>query len=74
MVLGAFSEEVPGSRKLQGCRIVLNDAWKNGIAGSIRVGTGELGAVEGLIVLTCDMPFVTAPHRILQAIRVHRHS
>jgi CTP:molybdopterin cytidylyltransferase MocA len=85
VVLGAFSE-VRGSRKLQGCRVAVNDAWKDGVAGSIRAGIGELGAIEGVIVLTCDMPFVTAPHlsvlaardaerhRIMQAIGVYRHS
>jgi len=86
VVLGAFSEEVRGSRKLQRCRVVVNDAWMDGIAGSIRAGIGELGAIEGVIVLTCDMPFVTAPHlsalaardaerhRTMQAIGVYRHS
>jgi len=69
VVLGAFAEEIRGTCKLKGCRPVVNHAWKDGIAASIRLGISELKAVRGAIMMTCDMPFVTAAHLIEFATR-----
>lgn len=62
VVLGAFAEEIRGTCRLTGCKLVVNYAWEDGIAASIRVGISELKAVRGAIMMTCDMPFVTAAH------------
>jgi molybdenum cofactor cytidylyltransferase len=45
---------------------VINDQWKEGMASSIRLGVRTLGVVAkaaaGVVLMTCDMPWVTASH------------
>lgn len=62
VVLGAFAEQVRHGCKLQGCSVLQNPEWEDGLMSSIRYGISSLGRVAGAIVMTCDMPFVTSEH------------
>jgi CTP:molybdopterin cytidylyltransferase MocA len=45
---------------------VINDRWEEGMASSIRLGVRALGIAakdaEGVVLMTCDQPAVTAEH------------
>jgi CTP:molybdopterin cytidylyltransferase MocA len=45
---------------------VINDKWEEGMASSIRLGVRALGFAardaEGVLLMTCDQPAVTAKH------------
>jgi molybdenum cofactor cytidylyltransferase len=41
-------------------RVVENEKWEEGVASSIRAGLAAVGEVEGVIMMLCDQPFVTA--------------
>ena len=45
---------------------VINNEWREGMASSIRLGVRTLGVVaknaEGVLLMTCDQPAVTAEH------------
>ena len=47
-------------------RLLLNDDWEEGLASSIRAGVkavqAEAPTAEGLLLMTCDQPRVTAEH------------
>jgi CTP:molybdopterin cytidylyltransferase MocA len=42
--------------------VVVNESWIEGMGGSIRAGIAALRDVDACVVLTCDMPAVTAAH------------
>ena len=42
--------------------VVVNDAWSEGMASSIRCGVGKLQEADGVVLMTCDQPAVTAAH------------
>jgi molybdenum cofactor cytidylyltransferase len=75
VVLGAESELV--SRGVpEDAVVVMNDQWMEGMGASIRDGVGACnGVAEGILVMTCDQPSVTADHlRLLMADREIRAS
>ena len=44
---------------------VINESWDEGMASSIRAGVRALGCredAEGVLLMTCDQPAVTAKH------------
>jgi CTP:molybdopterin cytidylyltransferase MocA len=65
-VLGANFELICASVALNGAVTVVNEKWETGIAGSIHAGLGALNAlapeVEGVLILSCDQPRLTAEH------------
>lgn len=66
VVLGA-NRELIAAAVLSGHAVaVVNDAWRDGISTSIRTGLRavEQGAAmaDGVLLLTCDQPFLTAGH------------
>jgi molybdenum cofactor cytidylyltransferase len=62
VVLGASAESIRGACEFGDAVIVINDEWAEGMGRSIRLGVEALGDVDACIVMTCDMPTVTAAH------------
>jgi molybdenum cofactor cytidylyltransferase len=66
VVLGAEYGQVLGSSVLGDVVTVINDEWEKGMASSIRLGVRSLGFAakdaEGVLLMTCDQPAVTAKH------------
>jgi molybdenum cofactor cytidylyltransferase len=66
VVVGASFPEVLAYSKLGDVVPVINDKWQNGMASSIVRGVRTLGIVandtDGVVLMTCDQPAVTAEH------------
>jgi molybdenum cofactor cytidylyltransferase len=64
VVLGASAEVVRMTCELGTASVVVNKSWADGMGGSIAVGIEALQSrdVQGCVVMTCDMPSVTAAH------------
>src|SRR5580704_5009454 len=66
VVLGAEHARVLGNSQLGDAMPVINDEWDEGMASSIRLGVRAIGSVskdaEGVLLMTCDQPAVTAEH------------
>lgn len=64
VVLGAEAEMVGSALKEANVKVVMNTDWKEGMASSIRCGVKDLSEIspgaEGVILMVCDQPFVTA--------------
>jgi len=68
VVLGASAASIQVAPRLGNAIIVVNDDWAEGMGSSVRSGVGTLRDVDACLVLTCDMPAVTASHlRLLMA-------
>lgn len=59
VVLGAHAEAVRAAVDLDGVNVVVCENWEEGIAASLRAGVAAAGAVDTVVVLLGDMPFVT---------------
>jgi CTP:molybdopterin cytidylyltransferase MocA len=66
VVLGAHRDLLENSIIFGAAKIVVNDDWQEGLASSIRAGVkavqAEAPSAEGLLLMTCDQPRVTADH------------
>jgi len=66
VVLGADAAKIQAQCKLNDAVVAINDEWSEGMASSIRIGVRMLGAVakdaDGVLLMTCDQPAVTAEH------------
>ena len=62
VVLGAEAQRIERKCRLDGALVVLNPGWEEGMGSSIRVGIGALADVQGVVLMTCDQPVVTAEH------------
>jgi CTP:molybdopterin cytidylyltransferase MocA len=66
VVVGASSHEVLAYSQLGDALPVVNDEWQEGMASSIVRGLRTLGIVaedaDGVVLMTCDQPAVTAEH------------
>jgi molybdenum cofactor cytidylyltransferase len=62
VVLGASAAEVQARCELGDAVVVVNEDWVVGMGSSVRAGVGALRDVDGCVVMTCDMPAVTAMH------------
>jgi CTP:molybdopterin cytidylyltransferase MocA len=73
VVLGASHVEILAHSRLVDVVPVINEEWKEGIASSIRLGVRTLGFIakdaEGVVLLTCDQPAMTARHLNLLMLR-----
>jgi len=73
VVLGAEHSQV-GNSLLSDAVPVINDEWDEGMASSIRLGVRSLRLVakdaEGVVLMTCDQPAVTAEHLRLLMSRI----
>ena len=72
VVLGAHREFIQTSIDFGSANIVENHDWQEGLASSIRAGVRAVQAdapdAEGILLMTCDQPRVTAEHlqRLIQ--------
>ncbi len=48
--------------RVDGFRVLINEGAGEGMASSIRVGVGSVLGAEGVVVMACDQPAVTAAH------------
>jgi molybdenum cofactor cytidylyltransferase len=66
VVLGAAHGEILAHGALGDAVPVINHEWQEGMASSIRLGMQTLGSIakdaEGVLLMTCDQPAVTAAH------------
>ena len=62
VVLGASAAEIRAACAFGNAIVVVNERWVEGMGASIRVGVEALQDVDGCVVMTCDMPAVTAAH------------
>lgn len=68
VVLGASAELIRSGCELDSAVVIVNGGWASGMGGSIACGVRVLSDVDGCLVMTCDMPAVTASHlRLLMA-------
>jgi molybdenum cofactor cytidylyltransferase len=68
VVLGASAASILAGCDLVNTVIVLNEDWAEGMGSSVRAGVGTLRDIDACLVMTCDMPAVTASHlRLLMA-------
>jgi molybdenum cofactor cytidylyltransferase len=63
VVLGADATRMEAELRSCDCEIVLNDAWQEGLASSLRVAARALSAFDGkILVLGCDQPALEEDH------------
>jgi CTP:molybdopterin cytidylyltransferase MocA len=62
VVLGAEAEQIAEECDLSDAVVVVNEEWSEGMASSIRVGVGALQDADGVVLMTCDQPAVSAAH------------
>jgi len=66
VVVGADYVRVLGNSRLGDAVLVINDEWEEGMASSIRAGVRTLRFAakdtDGVLLMTCDQPAVTAEH------------
>jgi CTP:molybdopterin cytidylyltransferase MocA len=66
VVVGADYANVLAHNVLGDVVTVINEQWEEGMASSIRLGVSALESgfqdAEGVVVMTCDQPAVTAKH------------
>lgn len=64
VVLGAEADTLRNEIQENNVQVVANDEWQEGMASSIRCGikafTETTSSAEGIILMVCDQPFVTA--------------
>ncbi len=69
VVLGAGAEEIRAACGLGDAVVVVNGGWGEGMGSSVRVGVQAVDDavhyVEGVVVMTCDQPAVTAEHLLV---------
>ena len=77
VVLGANANELQNEIKESNVHVVINEHWQEGMSSSIRRGvkaiTEVVPAVEGVILMVCDQPYVTAG-LLNELITVHEKS
>ena len=62
VVLGAAAERIRERCRLGDSVVAVNADWQSGMASSIRAGLAAIEGAEGLVLMTCDQPAVTAEH------------
>ena len=61
VILGSHAAEIERTCNLKSAELVRNDQWRSGMASSLQAALGALpGEIEGLVVMNCDQPAVTA--------------
>lgn len=62
VVLGAFEEQIRRECDLRKALVISHPGWADGMGSSLARGIQDLRQVEGVLVMTCDMPSVTPRH------------
>jgi CTP:molybdopterin cytidylyltransferase MocA len=60
VVLGAHFAAIRATAKLEPARAVVCEAWREGIAASLRCGLKEFGDAEAVAVTLADQPLITS--------------
>lgn len=66
VVLGAEARTVLSRCSLRSVAVLVNPWWQEGMASSLRLGVAAIASWDGVVLMTCDQPAVTAEH--LQAL------
>ncbi len=62
VVLGANAPQIEKTCRLKAVQVVHNQNWQQGMSTSLIAGVQAIGPVEGVLLMTCDQPAVTAGH------------
>jgi CTP:molybdopterin cytidylyltransferase MocA len=62
VVLGAQARAVLERRSLGSVAVLVNPWWQEGMASSLRLGVAAVSSWNGVVLMTCDQPTVTAEH------------
>jgi CTP:molybdopterin cytidylyltransferase MocA len=62
VVLGAHETLIRSRCNLHGVQLVSNPRWDEGLGTSLAKGAAKFHDVDGIVVMTCDMPAVSANH------------
>ena len=62
VILGAHEDVIRSRCNLQAAHLISNPQWSEGIGTSLAKGASEFHDVDGIVVMTCDMPVVSADH------------
>ena len=62
VVLGAEARQVLSRCSLDSVAVLVNPWWQEGMASSLRLGVGAVASWDGVVLMTCDQPAVTAEH------------
>lgn len=62
VVLGAAAEQIVAACDLSDAVVVVNEFWAEGMGASVRLGVAEVQGADGVVLMTCDQPAVTAGH------------
>ena len=62
VVLGADAEWIRERCDLGDGLVIVNLDWEEGMASSIRIGVAAVHGADGVVLMTCDQPAVTAGH------------
>ncbi len=62
VVLGAEAASIQAACDFGSAIVMVNEDWAEGMGGTIGVGVAALRDVDACVVMTCDMPAVTAAH------------
>jgi len=66
VVLGAHHAEILAHSDIHQAITLINNSWQEGMASSLRLGLASVpGTAEGVVLLTCDQPTVSATHLCL---------
>lgn len=61
-VLGADARQVLDGCSLRSAAVLINPWWREGMASSVRLGVAAISSWDGVVLMTCDQPTVTADH------------
>lgn len=74
-VLGAHAKIIQRDAKLKHCTVLLNEAWAEGMASSLRCGVRavmrECPHATGALLMVCDQPALSAEH-LTKLVQAHR--
>lgn len=62
VVLGAQARAVLARCSLGSVAVLVNPWWQEGMASSLRLGVAAVSSWNGVVLMTCDQPTVTAEH------------
>ena len=77
VVLGAYADDIKKSINTRSFEVLINDAWEEGIASSIRAGLSSMiqdhTSVKSALFLLSDQPYLTADH-LNELVSQHQHN
>jgi molybdenum cofactor cytidylyltransferase len=80
VILGASAAQIKARCVLSSALVIVNDAWPEGMATSIRLAIEILATCDpdanGVVLMTCDQPAVTPEHlrSLMESVELHASS